>query len=579
VTVGFEPDLVFFSATNGARTDSATDRTAGWSRGVGWSGGDDITNYSLTAADDAQTTDQATCAADDDTALQLLRHSSDRPPGRIQITLAETTSDGFEVDVQVPGNDPFASGIRVHYQAIRTASETEVGVDTFTTPTEPGTQVVDLDVTADHVSLFGSAAVGEAGRLWTTDRGVSLSTGHAVVEDDRVEQAVWGASAWPRSGHDSAAVTTEDGLNLLYQDGDALAGRTRATVADIGSELRLRYDRVYNGPHKLGSTARHVVAYLGMAGGDAMRPAVGAVPMPRQGEKLQVDCGFEPAMVEVTVSGAPLGEEVPNWAVPQPFGYSEGTAISDDEGLRQYVLHHAFTPAPQASTAAVDTEGQAAATDAGASTDGGQPAPDPGSGSRGDQPVPNDDLATTGDVAPETLRIDRAAQSPEPEGDEGSHRVRHPSDVPDDGIVGISMLHDSEGTVLGRDECRVTGMTPYGFDVTTGRVAADDAPAPANRPTLVYRAWPAVDGREGYSQHSADSAQTQDGGQQSQQSDQSASTDTGSPGTRGSIGTVGGSEQADEDNMTGANIDTGSQPAHDLQKQMTETSETEGRNR
>jgi hypothetical protein len=358
----------------------------------------------------------------------------------------------------------------VQYQAIRTATDVQTDIGTFTTPTEPGTQVIDLGMQADHVSLLGSAAVTEAGRLWTTDRAVSLTAGHAVAETDQSEQAGWGASVWPRAGHDSAAVAGGHALHLLYQDGDDLAGRTRASVTGLDSDLRLRYDRVYNGPHKLGSTARHVVAYMAMKGGDAMRPAVGAVPMPGPQEHLQVDCGFEPAMVEVTISGAPLGEEIANWAAPQPFGWSEGTAISDDGGLRQYVLHHAFTPAAGVTdpTAAVESGGVGTA-----STDGGTPT---------EQTEPADPVAAT----------------PETDSGDGPDRVPSPTAVPDDGIVGLSLLQGADGAVLGRDECRIESMTATGFEVAVDRIATEQAP-PSSRSTLVYRAWPAVDGRSGQS--------------------------------------------------------------------------------
>jgi PKD repeat protein len=572
VSVGFEPDLILFSATNGARTDSATDRTAGWSRGIGWSDGESVVNYSLTVADDAQTTDQATCAADDASALQIVRHTSEQPPGRVRLALAETTTDGFEVDIQVPGDDPFASGIRVHYRAIRIGSDVDLDVGTFRTPTEPGTQVVDLGVTADHVSLVGSAAVTEPGRLWTTDRGVGLTVGFASTatdEETSIDQSVCGGSAWPRAGHDSAAVCGHDVINLLYQDGDALAGRTRASVASIGSELRLRYDRVYNGPHKLGSTARHVFAYLAMNGGESMRPAVGAVPAPGPGETLQVDCGFEPAMVEITISGAPLGEEVPDWSTPQPFGWSEGTAIRDDDGLRQYVLHHAFTPSPRSGAAATGMATGAAAVDGSVSPDGGT--------QRTPELVPSPEIDTA-EITSETVE-DPAAASPEsPRSADEPSRVPSPTTVPDDGIVGLSLLQDGEGTVIGRDEFHIEGMTASGFDISARRVDTDSTAEPMRRPTVVYRAWPAVEGHH-EEEHASGTADDQSGGT-GPPTQQGGATPGREPATKtdGASEDRSGSATGESAVPDGQNLAAGSEHMNDL-KQPRETPETEDEQR
>ena len=390
---------------------------------------------------------------------------------------------------------------------------------------------------ADHISLLGSAAVTDTGRLWTTDRGVSMSAGHAVTEEGSVDQATWGASVWPRSGHDSAAAAGQDGLHLLYQDGDALAGRTRASVTRVGSQLRLRYDRVYNGPHKLGSTARHVVNYLAMKGGEQMRPAVGAVPLPGPAEQLQVNCGFEPAMIEVTLSGAPLGEEVSNWSTPQPLGWSEGTAITDEAGLRQYVLHHAYTPAPQAGAAGAGAaaSGEEATADGGATPDGGRqstqegrtdqdtegtvPADGMQAGTAEEVPsgasqppvetpaeVPRQPTGPESDAVPE----EPVAQTPEAaDTGEEPYRVQPPTEAPDDGIVGLSLLQDDEGTVCGRDECSIAAVTEYGFDVTVNRVDTDGQGTLDHQPTLIYRAWPAVDGREGPQSEEAPEGQHQ----------------------------------------------------------------------
>ncbi|MFB6189147.1 MAG: PKD domain-containing protein [Halapricum sp.] len=494
VPVGFEPDLIRFSAANGARTDTATDRTAGWSRGIAHRTEDGFENQCLTVADDAHATDQATCAADDDVAIQIVRHEADGPPGRVTAAVTETTSDGFDVDVSIPGSDPMAGGIRVLYQAFRTGSKVDVEAGTVMTPTEPGTQTVELGIDADHVSLATSAAVSDDDQLWTTDRGVGVSVGHAVAEPETsLSQAVGGTSTWPGSGHPTAGVADDtEVLHLLYQDGDHLAGRTSASVIGLGETLRLQYDRVYNGPHKLGSTARHPLSYLAMAGGETMRPAVGTFSLPSS-ETRTIDCGFEPAMIELTIAPAPLGEEVATGATPYPFGWSQGTAIATGDRLRQYVLHHAAVPEqpPAEATAGATAAGS---TTARASTDGGRDAAVP-------DRIPS--LRET-DVQPRE-RQTAARSSLDTETGTAPAAIEHP----DDELAGLWLATDPDGTVVGRDELRVTGVTETGFRATVESVDTDVRRATGDRPTVVYRAWPAA----GSDRRTSDTTSADDGEQ------------------------------------------------------------------
>ncbi|MEF8843031.1 MAG: PKD domain-containing protein [Haloarculaceae archaeon] len=513
VPVGFEPDLILFSAVNGGRTDTATDRSAGWSRGMATRTDEGIENHCLTVADDAHNTDQATCAVDDQSALQLVRHEADGPPGRVTLAVSDTTSDGFEVDVSVPGDDPLAGGIRVLYQAFRTGSDVDVKAGTVMTPTEPGTQTVELGIEADHVSLATTAAVSDTDQLWTTDRGVGYSVGHAVAEPTpessagiSIEQAVAGSSSWPGTGHPTAGVADDTAaLHLLYQDGDRLAGRTSANVTALGETLRLQYDRVYNGPHKLGSTAQHPISYLALSGGEHMRPAVGTLTLPQPGETRSVDCGFEPALIECQIAPAPLGEEVASGATPNPFGASQGTAIATGDRLRQYVMHHAVVPGqPEARTPQMTdaTDSQAVAT-----TDGGRSSGPPVDPSEtGVDPV---DLASAG--SPDaTSSADEAGgeltdvQPRDPETpadsavDDETATAPPPAETGDDGRVGLWLATDHDGTIIGRDELRIPGITETGFQARVESVDTDQRGPTGPRPTVVYRAWPAlaVTGRE-----------------------------------------------------------------------------------
>lgn len=488
VPVDFDPDLLLFSTTNGARTDPATDRTAGWSRGIVHAGKDKIGHRSVTVADDAHHTDQATCATDDAHAFQVIRHQPEAAPGRVQAAVAGTSGDGFDLDVSIPGDDPLAGGIRVSYQAIQFPSGVSLDVDHFRTPTEPGTQTVDLGLGADHVSLLASDAVTGAGRLWTTDRGLGLAVGQAVDDEGVLSQTTYGSSVWPRAGHDSAAVSREDrSLHLLYQDADRLAGRTSATVGALGETLRLQYDRVYNGPHKLGSTARHVVPYLALDGGETARPAVGATSLPAAGESISIDCGFEPAMIEITVSGAPLGEEVGSGATAQPFGWSFGTVITDEDRLRQYVIHHALVPdLPDASVEAADAAGRTTGATGGAAGTGG---------------ADTDHAATDGGLgAGPTARDSVAAPSATESPDSDVMTAPKPPENPDDELVGIHLRQGADGAIVGRESVRVRGMTEGGFDlavrginVADGGKDRDGAGAAGDRPAVHYRAWPAAD--------------------------------------------------------------------------------------
>jgi len=485
VPVGFEPDLVLFTAANGARTDSATDRTAGWTRGIAHRGERGTANQCLTVADDAHATDQATCAAADDLAIQVVRHEADSPPSRVTARVTETTSDGFKLDVSVPGDDPLAGGIRVLYRAFRTGSDVDVEVGTAMTATEPGIQTVDLGIDADHVSLAVSAAVSDEDQLWTTDRGVGVSVGYAVADPESpIDQVVAGTSVWPGTGHPTAGVAGDvTALNLLYQDGDRLGGRTSASVTALGETLRLQYDRAYNGPHKLGSIARHPISYLALAGGETMRPTVGTFSLPRPTETRTIDCGFEPAMVELTIAPAPLGKAVATGATAHPFGWSHGTAIATGERLRQYVLHHAVVTEPPATRAGgvnTDATGEGPSQ---ASTDGGR-ATDTGEVSG---------TTTLGDTAEMDVQPRDPQQFAESVSDTGTGTAPVAADHTDDERAGLWLARSPDGTIVGRDELSVTEVTESGFEVTVESVDTDRRGPTGIRPTVVYRAWPAVD--------------------------------------------------------------------------------------
>jgi hypothetical protein len=452
--LGFEPDVVVLTGTNGARVDDALDRTAGWSRGVAvrtepaaddeagtataTDGGETtatrIDQHAVSVATDARTTDRAVASTTDDAALDVIHHGSG-VPGRLRLRVAATNDDGFSVDATVPSPD--AGGAKVLYTAFRTGDDVDVSAGHFRTPTEPGTQVVDLGLDADYVSLLATSAVDAVGATYTTDRSVGVSRGAVTATEDETvrqpDQTVQGEAAWPGPGSATAAYGGTDGaFSLLYQDGPRVAGRTRATATSLGDHLGLRYDRAYSGPHKLGSTAFHPVSYLAMrAGGFA--PSVGTFRLPRPGEPVTVDCGCRPGMLELSplpVTGR--GEETVG--AGQAFGSSDGTVIERDGRLAQYVLHEA---APPAEPAVAETAMRAQAAPA---TDGGA---------------------------------------------ELGSRLR------EDGVAALS-LSMTDGSPTGRDELRVERFIESGFVASTAAVDTDARPAADQRPLVFYRAWPAV---------------------------------------------------------------------------------------
>ncbi|WP_254764258.1 PKD domain-containing protein [Natrinema marinum] len=463
--VGFEPDLLVFSATNAAREDGATDRTAGWTTGVAVRTADGFDQQAVTVADDAAAIDGATCATTTDDAFALVRHD-DRLPGRVRGRVIETTDSGFDLEVAVPARDPAAAGIRVVYRAFRFDDDVSASVGHFLTPTEPGIQTVDLGIDADHVMLAGTSAVGDADRTFTTDRAVGLSVGTATGRDNPT-QTCWSGAAWPGPEATLASGGSRDhALEIAYLEGDRLAGTTTAAAVGLGERLQLRYDRVYSGPNKLGSVARHVVTYVALETGDEMTPVTGAVRLPEPGESISIGCGFEPGLVEVDVAGATaLDGPSPTSAATMPFGWSTGAAVVRDGQLEQYALHAAIGGRTPLSAAGAG--GVRAATDGGIST------------------------GRTAVAAAETAS--HSASVPAGELEIGNARADGTDALGQDGVVGAWLSPDDGGAVAGRDELAVA-ITETGFDIDVAGVRVHDHDSSGGpRPYVWYRAWPAAE--------------------------------------------------------------------------------------
>lgn len=450
--VAFEPDLILVSAIPVGIDETFPNRVAGWTHGVAVRTPTNLTQHALTVADDAHSTDRGTCATTDGSVFGLVRHG-DGVPGRVRGRVTATTPDGFEMDVDVTGQESSLGAVRVLYQAFKTPADVAIEVGHLKTPTEPARQVVDLGIDADHVVLMGTTAVAGIDRTWTTDQSVGLSMGMAVGREP-ITQTVWNGSVWPGRGNERAAAgATDHALHLLYQDGDRIAGRTTAAVTGLGERIELTYDRVYSGPHKLGSTDQHVVTYLAMDTGEAMTPAIGAFRLPLPGETASIDLDFEPAMVEFATCGVELlGQERTTNARGSAFGWSHGTAIFRDDQLSQYALH--------------DTS-----------------------------------------VSPSVLRPSVRSSEEPPQAavtDGGSQRTDGEATTGAEGSAAVVRSLDDIGMITGRDELRIEALTETGIDVRVDDVSTDGRdPDDEPRPYVFYRAWPAITASSGTTQTAA----------------------------------------------------------------------------
>jgi hypothetical protein len=297
-SIGFEPDVLLFRAMNRHRSDDATDRTAGLSYGVairdesGAQGStpeadeteqsSDLVSQCVTVADDARRTDRATAASHVGRVLDLIRHGPPEP-GRITAQLTETTADGFELDVSVPEDDTTAGGTRVLYQAFQIGSA-DATIGHALTPTEPGTDTLELGIAADHVELVASSAVA-TGETDTTDRSVGLTVGRTVGDGGTIRSTAGGTSAWPGRTAATAAACYDDrvlalvsndavfywqgGVGIDYEDEEGRsisvnAALHRAILEDILTDPELEDVESYD---LVGANTRRLCKYKSKFGG------------------------------------------------------------------------------------------------------------------------------------------------------------------------------------------------------------------------------------------------------------------------------------------------------------------------
>lgn len=349
--LGFRPDLVTFAVTTNVRSSEAgsVDRSDGWSHGRAIRGTEgDIPQTVVALTDDTRNVDSAMGASSDGHALEIGVHE-DAPPERVTGQVTAMTDDGFEMTFDVEGlrGDRLGDQYVVHYEAFAFGKGNRVEVGHFRTPEFPGSQSVPLSIDADHVVLTATNTLGTVDDRRMTDLPIGFSHGE-VVGRNSPGQLVRNATVAPAGAGGTAAAAFEGrALHLLYADDEEIRGRTTARVTSLGDSLDLEYDKVYNGPAKLGSVEPKLVTYVAVETND-LQPTIGYFQLPADDDILHVDLGFEPRLIEFTTVGVEgIDTETFSRASPLGFGWSHGSVLAGREemdGVRQYVVNDATEP-------------------------------------------------------------------------------------------------------------------------------------------------------------------------------------------------------------------------------------------
>jgi len=343
--VGFEPDLLLFSAAPNVRAladGGMPDRTTGWTYGRAVRTGEDaIAQTAMTVADDAENFDTAMGVSSDGHALELVHHYDD-PPGRLLGTVTGTTADGFEMrfDASELRGDRAGDSFVVLYQAFSLGEKAEVEVGHFRTPDAAGAQAIDLGVDANHVMLLAANGVDDVNGRSMTDLPVGFSVADVVGRTDP-GQVVRSVTSDPGARTAvSRAVHVDRAIHLLFGDGGRVNGHTTARVTSLGERMTLEYEKRYSGPSKLGSSDSSLVTYVAVDAG-RYRPEIGYFRLPEPGseEVLSVDVGFKPGLVTFTTVGLDdVDGEATDVTTPLSFDWAEGTVESRGDDLVQHAL-------------------------------------------------------------------------------------------------------------------------------------------------------------------------------------------------------------------------------------------------
>jgi len=377
--LGFRPDLVTFAVTTNVRSSEAgsVDRSDGWSHGRAIRGNEgDIPQTVVALTDDTRNVDSAIGASSDGHALEIGVHE-DAPPERVTGQVTALTDDGFEMTFDVAGlhGDRMGDQYVVHYEAFAFGKGNRVEVGHFRTPEFPGSQSIPLGIDADHVVLTATNTLGTVDDRRMTDLPIGFSHGE-VVGRSAPGQLVRNATVAPAGPGGTAAAAYEGkALHLLYADDEEIRGRTTARVTSLGESIDLEYDKVYNGPAKLGSVEPKLVTYVAVETGD-LQPTIGYFRLPADDDILHVDLGFEPRLLEFTTVGVDgIDTERFSRASPLGFGWSQGSVLAGREemdGVRQYVVNDATVPERSTSEPHAESRHDGVAASVRSVADGGR---------------------------------------------------------------------------------------------------------------------------------------------------------------------------------------------------------------
>jgi len=462
--LGFEPDLLLFTATNNVPVDGpGLGRTDGWTYGTAQRDSDGtVRQQAVGVANDARQTESGVAAATQGRVVDLLIHDEDGANALLG-AVEGTTADGFEValDASALPDHHASESYVVMYEAFETAEGTDVDTGVVQTPAEASVQTEALGTDADYVALTAVEPLEVIDEERVTAGSLGLSHGVATSEESLSQHVIAQGVDSSAVGPSNHAAYDDRAIHLLHADGPEIAGRTSARVTGLSDELELTYDAVYE-PDDESSDEREasdgedgdragapprLVTYVAVDTGDGPAPAVGEFELPAGDEADQrVDTGFEPAVVDFTAgTAADVGTERTVATDPLAFGWSHGVATVDPAGtVDHHVLHSSVT--------ATEVSGRAPI----ATPDSGRSTPSAAEG--------GDDTATAdGGVTARTKRT---------------------------GAGVVAFVLDGDGGVIGRDTVQLTGVDRTGFEIETERLGQVHSGDPTERrPMVFYTAW------------------------------------------------------------------------------------------
>lgn len=330
IEVGFEPDVVVFTATVPGDADEMRDGRSG-DHGVAHGAahlqsGGSINQHTLRAG---EATDGSAVGASYDDAAFAVPVTVNGTDLTITGDVTGQATGGFDIDIKAPNlGSGTLPGVVVGYRAYETAESADVEVGNFRTKGSTGNQTVQFGVNPDSVSLTATSLVDQANASGTHGT-VGISQG-VVAGDTNPSQTVVATTLGGDDG--SYAAADDTAIDILFQDGGSVAGRTTAMATSLDGDLELDFTSVYTGQENPGDV-RKLVGYVAVDAGDDLpgqetRPTVGHFETPADSGVIEVETGFEPAMVEFTVCPGvgSLGD-----GSTSAVGWTEGTATAEGQ--------------------------------------------------------------------------------------------------------------------------------------------------------------------------------------------------------------------------------------------------------